>query len=77
MERFFSEHQRQDILKLLAAILHLGNIYFEGERSQTHPGILDNEFNGVYLTWQQATRRITWKPVTSANPNTSAPRRRC
>uniref|UniRef100_A0A672ZFW3 Myosin VIIBb n=1 Tax=Sphaeramia orbicularis TaxID=375764 RepID=A0A672ZFW3_9TELE len=27
----FSEHQCQDILKLLAAILHLGNVCFEGE----------------------------------------------
>lgn len=40
MELFFSESRRQDILKLLAAMLHLGNIGFEGEPSQTHPGIL-------------------------------------
>lgn len=39
MELFFSERQRQDILQLLAAILHLGNVSFEGERSQTHAGL--------------------------------------
>lgn len=39
MELFFSEGQRQDILALLAAILHLGNICFEGARSPTPPGI--------------------------------------
>lgn len=32
MELFFSENQRLDILKLLAAILHLGNVGFEGGR---------------------------------------------
>uniref|UniRef100_A0A3P9M6G7 Myosin motor domain-containing protein n=1 Tax=Oryzias latipes TaxID=8090 RepID=A0A3P9M6G7_ORYLA len=31
----FSENQFQDILKLLAAMLHLGNVTFEGECSQT------------------------------------------
>lgn len=31
MDLFFSEADCQDILKLLAAILHLGNISFEGE----------------------------------------------
>lgn len=38
MELFFSDSQRRDILKLLAAILHLGNVYFQGERQQTHSG---------------------------------------
>uniref|UniRef100_A0A3B3I923 Myosin motor domain-containing protein n=1 Tax=Oryzias latipes TaxID=8090 RepID=A0A3B3I923_ORYLA len=31
----FSENQFQDILKLLAAMLHLGNVTFDGECSQT------------------------------------------
>lgn len=31
MDLFFSKAERLDILKLLAAILHLGNVYFEGE----------------------------------------------
>lgn len=38
MELFFSDNQRRDILKLLAAILHLGNVHFQGERRQTHSG---------------------------------------
>lgn len=31
MDLFFSKAERLDILKLLAAILHLGNVCFEGE----------------------------------------------
>lgn len=30
----FSENQRLEIVKLLAAILHLGNVYFQGACSQ-------------------------------------------
>lgn len=43
MELFFSDIQHQDILKLLAAILHLGNVGFEGERSHAHPGISERK----------------------------------
>lgn len=32
MHLFFSEPERLDILKLLAAVLHLGNISFEGDQ---------------------------------------------
>lgn len=80
MELFFSEGQHQDILKLLAAILHLGNISFEGERSHAHPGILyvggNGDFSGCPLR-NQETLRKTWKPAASANPNTSASRPPC
>lgn len=40
----FSDSQCQEILKLLAAILHLGNVCFEGECLQS-----ENTYSTVYI----------------------------
>lgn len=89
----FSESECQEILKLLAAILHLGNICFQGEcmhfRFHTVlfpplPVCLYTVFCQILLVLlllhliscsHQQTRKITWKPVTSASQNTSASQR--